>query len=210
MLYKSLQLKDATVNLETRIITAYSSTWDLDQGGDIIKSGAFAKTIAERLDRVKVLRNHNQLIGRPISAKEDARGLLTESYIGKHELGEETLMLAKDGILDSMSIGYSIPNGKSNFDGDTRIINEVKLYEWSVVDFPMNEAARILDVKSLEQKLKSGNITLDELTRLSTSIDELKALLTNEPPQGTQDGLQPQELAELKSLAENWGAFART
>ena len=205
MLYKSLQLKDATVNLETRIITAYSSTWDLDEGRDIIKAGSFTKTIAERLDRVKVLRNHNQLIGRAISAKEDGKGLLTESYIGKHDLGEETLMLAKDGILDSMSIGYSVPNGKSSYDGDIRTITEVKLYEWSVVDFPMNEAARILDVKSLEQKLKSGNITLDELTRLSTSIDELKALLSNEPSNDTQDGLQPHEATQLKDALNLFG-----
>jgi transcription elongation factor len=74
----------------------------------------------------------------------------------------------------------------------------------------MNEDARILYVKSLERKLKSGNITLDELTRLSVAIDELKALLTVEPPKGTHAELQPQELAELKSAVEFWANIGRT
>ena len=69
MEYKSLQIKDADVNLEQRIIRAYASTFDLDQGNDIIHPGSFKKTISERLDRVKVLRNHSDLIGRPISAR---------------------------------------------------------------------------------------------------------------------------------------------
>jgi HK97 family phage prohead protease len=211
MHYKSLQLKDATIDMGARTITAYSAAFSKDQGDDIIMPGAFKKTISERLDRIKVLRNHDMMLGKAMSAVEDGYGLKTVSYIGKHALGEETLILAKDGILDSMSIGYSIPQGKSSEDADgTRIITEMKLIEWSVVDFAMNEDARILDVKSLERKLKSGNITLDELNRLSVAIDELKALLTVEPPKGTHAELQPQELAELKSAVEFWANIGRT
>lgn len=204
MEYKSLQIKDADVNLEKRIIRAYASTWDLDQGNDIIHAGAFKKTVSERLGRVKVLRNHSDLIGRPLSAVEDGKGLLTESYIGKHDLGEETLMLAKDGILDSLSIGYSIPNGKSNYDGDVRNIHEVKLFEWSVVDFPMNEAARILDVKNLHDKIKKGSLDPQELKSLADMLGDLTALLKQEPPKGTPVA-QPQDLTELYDSIKNWG-----
>ena len=211
MHYKSLQLKDSSVDMGNRTITAYSAAFSLDQGVDIIMPGSFKKTISERLDRIKVLRNHDQMLGKPMSAIEDGYGLKTVSYIGKHALGEETLLLAKDGILDSMSIGYNIPEGKSSQNADgVRIITEMKLIEWSVVDFAMNEDARILDVKSLEAKLKGGTITLDELNRLSKSIDELKALLSDEPSPDTRAELQPQEMAELKRAVELWAKFGRT
>ena len=209
MEYKSLQIKDADVNLEQRIIRAYASTFDLDQGNDIIHPGAFKKTISERLDRVKVLRNHSDLIGRPISAIEDGKGLLTESYIGKHDLGEETLMLAKDGILDSLSIGYSVPSGKSNYSGDIRNIHEVKLFEWSVVDFPMNEAARIIDVKSIETAIKNGTLNQKELKSLVDMLGDLTALLKDEPSSDTLTIEQPQDLSELKNLIKNWGKSAQ-
>lgn len=209
MEYKSLQIKDADVNLEQRIIRAYASTFDLDQGNDIIHPGAFKKTISERLDRVKVLRNHSDLIGRPISAIEDGKGLLTESYIGKHDLGEETLMLAKDGILDSLSIGYSVPSGKSNYSGDIRNIHEVKLFEWSVVDFPMNEAARIIDVKSIETAIKNGTLNQKELKTLVDMLGDLTALLKDEPSSDTLTIEQPQDLSELKNLIKNWGKSAQ-
>ena len=209
MEYKSLQIKDADVNLEQRIIRAYASTFDLDQGNDIIHPGSFKKTISERLDRVKVLRNHSDLIGRPISAIEDGKGLLTESYIGKHDLGEETLMLAKDGILDSLSIGYSVPSGKSNYSGDIRNIHEVKLFEWSVVDFPMNEAARIIDVKSIETAIKNGTLNQKELKSLVDMLGDLTALLKDEPSSDTLTIEQPQDLSELKNLIKNWGKSAQ-
>ena len=209
MEYKSLQIKDADVNLEQRIIRAYASTFDLDQGNDIIHPGSFKKTISERLDRVKVLRNHSDLIGRPISAIEDGKGLLTESYIGKHDLGEETLMLAKDGILDSLSIGYSVPSGKSNYSGDIRNIHEVKLFEWSVVDFPMNEAARIIDVKSIETAIKNGTLNQKELKSLVDMLGDLTALLKDEPSSDTPTIEQPQDLSELKDLIKNWGKSAQ-
>ena len=209
MEYKSLQIKDADVNLEQRIIRAYASTFDLDQGNDIIHPGSFKKTISERLDRVKVLRNHSDLIGRPISAIEDGKGLLTESYIGKHDLGEETLMLAKDGILDSLSIGYSVPSGKSNYSGDIRNIHEVKLFEWSVVDFPMNEAARIIDVKSIETAIKNGTLNQKELKSLVDMLGDLTALLKDEPSLDTLTIEQPQDLNELKDLIKNWGKSAQ-
>lgn len=205
MEFKSLQIKDADVDLNKRVIRAYASTFDLDQGGDIIHPGAFKKTVSERLDRVKVLRNHSDLIGRPISAIEDGKGLLTESYIGKHDLGEETLMLAKDGILDSLSIGYSIPIGKSSYDGEIRNIHEVKLFEWSVVDFPMNEAARILDIKQIHDKIKKGLLDPQELKNLADMLGDLTALLKNEPSIDTPIIEQPQDLTELFDSIKNWG-----
>lgn len=209
MEYKSIQFKDADVNMDKRIIRGYASTYDIDQGNDIIQKGAFKKTLSERMGRIKVLRNHKELIGKPVSAIEDGRGLITESYIAKTALGDETLALAKEGILDSMSIGYVVPQGKSNYDGDVRVISEVKLYEWSMVDFPMNEAAVITDVKSLHSKIKAGDISPQELKQLSEMVADLSALLTRQEPQSTleNDG-QPHDVKSLLDDIKNWGKLA--
>lgn len=208
MEYKTLEIKADSVDAEKRIITGYASTWDIDQGKDIIHPGAFKKTLSERFGKLKVLRNHHQLLGRPISAVEDSKGLLTESYIGRTPLGDEALALAKDGILDKFSIGFSIPQGKSEFNEETgvRDIHEVKLYEWSLVDFPMNEAAILTGVKSIRAELMlNKTINQTELKALAEMVSELNALLKSEPSQDTRALMQPQDLDELANLVKNWG-----
>ena len=207
MEYKSIQFKDADVDTEKRIIRGYASTYDIDQGNDIIQPGAFKKTLSERMGRIKVLRNHKELIGKPLEAYEDGKGLVTTSYIAKTELGDETLALAKEGILDSMSIGYVVPQGKSNYDGDIRSISEVKLYEWSMVDFPMNEAAVITDVKSLHEKIKQGTLDQNELKQLAAMVADLNALLTKQEPSDDtlSNGGQPHDLKSLLDDIKQWG-----
>lgn len=207
MEYKAIQFKDADVNMDKRIIRGYASTYDMDQGGDIIHQGAFTKTLKERMGRIKVLRNHKELIGKPVSAMEDGHGLVTESYIAKTALGDETLMLAREGVLDSMSIGYVVPQGKSNYEGDVRNITEVKLFEWSMVDFPMNEAATITDVKQLHDKICSGTLEPQELKQLTELLADLNALLVKQKPSNdtfANDG-QPHDLKSLIGDIKNWG-----
>jgi len=149
--YKAVQFK--ADDIEGRTFSGYASTYDLDQGGDVIMPGAFTKTLAERAGRVKVLWQHGEPIGKPKSMREDERGLYVEAQISKTRLGDEALELMRDGVIDSMSIGYSVPQGKSRYDDKgSRIIEELTLYEFSAVTFPMNEAAIITGIKSLSYK----------------------------------------------------------
>src|SRR5699024_10780708 len=140
MEHKSVSFK--ADDIEGRTFSGYASTWDKDLGGDIIAKGAFAKTLSERAGRVKVLWQHSEPIGNPVSMREDERGLFVEAQLSKTRLGDEALELMRDGVIDQMSIGYSVPEGKSERDSDgNRLIKELKLYEFSAVTFPMNEAA---------------------------------------------------------------------
>lgn len=151
MEYKALQFKAEDVDGDSRMISGYASTYDLDQGGDIIVKGAFAKTLETNSKRVKVLWQHNSQmpIGRPLSMVEDERGLYVQSYIAKTRQGDEALELAREGIIDSMSIGYVVRDADYKDDG-VRLIKELDLMEYSLVTWPMNEAAVITGVKSLE------------------------------------------------------------
>lgn len=149
--YKAMQFKAEDIDADKRIISGYASTYDLDQGGDIIVRGAFSKTLETNAKRVKVLWQHNSQmpIGRPVSMKEDDRGLYVESYIAKTRQGDEALELAREGIIDSMSIGYMVRESDYKDDG-VRVIKELDLMEYSLVTWPMNESAIITGVKSLE------------------------------------------------------------
>ena len=206
MEYKATQFKADSVDASARTFSGYASTWDLDQGNDIIHKGAFSKTLAERGNRVKVLWQHSEPLGMPVSMVEDDKGLFVTGKISKTRLGDEALELMRDGVVDQMSIGFSIPQGKSSYDEkDIRHITEIKLMEFSPVTFPMNEAAHILDVKSIETALKKGSLDKRELKSLIDMLSDLNALLKPEPLKGTLGDNQPQDLKGLFDSIKKWG-----
>lgn len=209
---KALQFKESDVSLSERTFKGYAATWDKDQGGDIITPGAFTKTISERGNRVKVLWQHSEPLGMPTLMREDDKGLYVEGRISKTRLGDEALELMRDGVIDQMSIGFSIPSGKSEYSGndDARIIREVKLFEFSPVTFPMNENAYITGVKSLREQLQhGGKLNAEQVKELSSLLEEMKALLTGAAGKPTANAQQPQDLKALLDAVQNFGALAR-
>lgn len=210
MEYKSLEIKDQSVDMDQRIIEGYASTRDIDQGNDIIHEGAFSKTIRERfpVGKIKVLRNHNALIGIPLEMREDGNGLWTKSRISKTQAGDETLELARDGALSAMSIGYSIPSGKSEEKDGIRHIKEVKLFEYSMVDFPMNESAIITGVKQIEHALRSG-VLYEEREPLLKALQELEALIKSQPGKTTENVDEPQDVSEALAALKDFDDYLR-
>lgn len=188
MEFKSIELKETAIDMSARTIEGYAATWDLDQTNDIINKGAFTKTIDEgfKNGRVKMLWQHDAPLGMPSEMFEDDRGLYVKGKISRTQLGDEALELMRDGVVDRMSIGFSIPQNKSGFtDEGVRIISEVKLFEFSPVTFPANEAAHILAVKSLHEQLiicKSKGINPKDVKEFSRMLCELKTLIDVKEP----------------------------
>jgi HK97 family phage prohead protease len=127
-------------------------------GGDFgftetFRRGAFARTIAERGDKVKFLAMHDYEalpIGRATVLREDTAGLYGEFRVSKTTAGDEVLELVRDGSLDGLSIGFhAIPAG-DRWSSDRQSVErtEVKLYEVSAVAFPAYETALIGGVRS--------------------------------------------------------------
>lgn len=181
---------EAKVDAENRIVEGYASTWDLDEVDDVIERGAFAKTIAERAGLIKVLWQHFDPLGKPEHMEEDTTGLFTRSRISKTTLGDDALQLMADGVVDRMSIGFTIPRGKADIETDpetgneVRRIREVKLFEYSPVTFAANEAAVITGVKQLQDFAMREGRSLSKSTRsqIEQSIENLKALLEGRQP----------------------------
>lgn len=207
---KAYELKESSVDMDTRIFSGYASTWDMDQVGDVIHQGAFIKSITEAFpaNRIKVLWQHGEPLGMPTEMREDSYGLYVKGKISKTRLGDEALELMRDGVVDRMSIGFTIPQGKSDYDEEgTRHIREIKLMEFSPVTFPANEAAIITGVKTIEQALEYATDT--DYPALLKRLDNLKALIEQKQPHSTARTTEPPELDEVADLIKSLSSFAR-
>lgn len=207
---KAYELKESSVDMDTRTFSGYASTWDIDQVGDVIHQGAFIKSITEAFPakRIKVLWQHGEPLGMPTEMREDEYGLYVKGKISKTRLGDEALELMRDGVVDRMSIGFTIPQGKSDYDEEgTRHIREIKLMEFSPVTFPANEAAIITGVKTIEQALEYATDT--DYPALLKRLDNLKALIEQKQPHSTARTTEPPELDEVADLIKSLSSFAR-
>ena len=206
---KALKFEIKKDDIAGRVFSGYASTFDVDLGGDIITPGAFKKTIDGRQDKIKVLWQHNEPIGKSMRLYEDSIGLFVEGKVSKTRLGDEAIELMRDRVIDQMSIGFSIPAGKSEMsDEGLRIIREVKLFEFSPVTFPMNENAIITSVKNMKDAIALGQIEQKDLQELSELLTDIKTLLSTEPSKNTQPQNQPSEIEMLSKALDNFGASA--
>lgn len=196
--HKIMVPAEVKVHMEKRLIEGYASVFDVrDFGGDVVQKGAYSKTIQDRLpkNRIKVMRDHEKPIGLPLELREDSHGLFAVSKISETELGDETLTLARDGVLDGMSVGIGILQQKFGpHDGKaSRFIKEVMLHEYSICTFPMNDDARVTSVKAFDDAVGylrglpdamriitergAGELTEEELRKAMEATLELDHLL---------------------------------
>lgn len=186
---KSIQFKADDIDTSKRTFKGYASTYDLDQGGDIILPGAFKKTLSERADRIKVMWEHFDPIGKPTLMREEEKGLYVEGAISNTTRGKDTLILMEDGVIDTMSIGYNAVKTSSDKDSN-RVISEIKLFEFSLVTFPMNEGAIVTDMKSIKRELKRRSFKNDE------QMDEIRGLVVELMKIVSEEQIEEEDLPE--------------
>jgi HK97 family phage prohead protease len=154
---QTLQTKTANFELkqepgEDGIFEGYASVFDVvDHGMDVVAKGAFRKSL-DSGRKVKMLWQHDKtkVIGVWDEMREDERGLYVKGRLLKDvALGREAMALMRAGAIDSMSIGYRTIEAVPEAGGRVRKLTELDLFEVSVVTFPMNESARVTDVKSI-------------------------------------------------------------
>lgn len=146
---------------EDRTFDAYASTWDVDEVDDRIQDGAFTRTLKDRFETplreygysdIPLFRDHESNIGITLEMREDRVGLWVKARVSRTSLGNDTLELLRDRAISRMSIGYIVTKARYEQDPRTgrqiRVIEELILLEVSVVTFPANDKARVLQVKS--------------------------------------------------------------
>lgn len=215
------------LNVKQGIVTGYFSKFNnVDADGDIIRPGAFTKTIKENgpessLPRIKHLLNHDPSLplGVLTSLKEDGYGLLYESQVGSHELGEDFIKMVESGLITEHSIGFKIIKRNQIQSYENYIknpslgqyeITEIKLYEGSsLTAWGANPYTPITSLKSandmdllvakheaIEKFCRNTNATDDTIQMLLLHSKQLAQMLvdmkrTTEPEQS----IQPEENA---------------
>lgn len=129
----------------------YASTFgNIDRTEDVVMPGAFAKTIKAHNGTMPMLWQHrwDEVIGKFVSMREDARGLFVEGRINLGtERGKEAYALLKATDLNTMSIGYQTLDYEFDKQVGVRFLKELELYEISLVTIPANEQAVVTGVK---------------------------------------------------------------
>lgn len=159
-----LERKFSTLEAETvtddGVITGYASHFNIiDQGGDIVVPGAYSKSLKERHPRMLWGHDPDHPIGKWNVVKEDEKGLYVEGQIALGTTkGRDVYELIKMGAIEGLSIGYL--SAKTGVKDGARLLQEVKLYEISVVAFPMQVEASVESFKDMDfilEASKSGD-----------------------------------------------------
>lgn len=125
----------------------YAAIFDrVDRGGDLVRAGAFARTLKQ--GPVPLLWQHQT--GRPIGRieylREDRRGLRVIGRLSAGAAGREAAALLEEGAVRGLSFGYRVresrPSRGSGLAG-VRELTELELVEVSLVTLPMQPKARV-------------------------------------------------------------------
>ncbi|MDZ4771211.1 MAG: phage major capsid protein [Chloroflexota bacterium] len=148
----------------------------LDDGCDIIASGAFTRSIVERGTRVHVLDNHQvdsvmRIVGKTLDLREVGRDELPSALLARHPdatgglwtrtqylletpEGEGVFRRIAAGAVGEYSVGFDVTASRREtiMRGDrpvqARIITEARLWEYSPVIWGMNPATATVGVKA--------------------------------------------------------------
>lgn len=200
---QSLEVKD--VDPKTRRVKVALSAYDnIDSDGDIIRRGAFAKSILERGPdstsnrKIAFLRHHDweQPIGVWKQLEETNDHLVGIGELGRSTKGNDALLDYQDGIIREHSIGFNyIPDKMTPIEREGNNYMEVKevvLWEGSAVTFGANSSTMTLDV--------SKGFSKEALEKINK---EMACLISAIKSGGTDDRLYSLEM-RLKMVKDKY------
>jgi HK97 family phage prohead protease len=171
------------LRLEIKEITAegtfeglLSPYGNVDNGNDVVEPGAYTKTLKERGSKVPLLWQHKAdtpvgellLEDRPEGLWAKGRLLLDDPNAQRAHL------YIKAKIVRGLSIGFETV--KDSIEKGVRHLKEIKLYEGSIVTFPMNEMALITSVKQSGEEKGDFNEELLETQTLDGYYQMMESL----------------------------------
>lgn len=206
MSVKSVEVKVKSVDLEEGVISGYASVFgNVDSYGDIVVKGAFSRFLVEAKVKGKVIPvfyGHNMEdpranIGRVIELREDEHGLWFKAQLdlSGETYGRLVYSQLKDGRLDSLSFGFSVIDSRSTSRGYE--LQDLELYEISVVPIPANKEALITEVKA-GRAISAKN--MDLIRRAYEALGELLEAYGDEPDSVEEEGQKGIPMAEVMAL----------
>lgn len=222
--YQIKTIDSVALDIDTerrKVKVAIASMGNLDRDGDIIATGAFTKTIAERgpsgANEVWHLLDHRASLQTALSKAEEV-GIqgdllyLVSSYRDTFAWREIAWPLYEKGDITQHSIGFSVVNQTKRKDYNE--ITEVALWEGSAVLWGANPNTPTLEVaksfgitkenddlpvriERMEKALKSDKFDEDVRSLLLIELRQIKSLYEKETT-------QPDNTTEPESKGLNW------
>lgn len=187
---KSCSLKSA----DNGKISGYFSTYDKepDSYGDIIEPGAFTATIAKRLESghpFPLCWNHDfsSVIGYITKIEDTDKGPYVEAEFLDTQQAQDVRKMLQSGAVYQFSFAYDVlkrrdPDAEEKANGVYNVLQEVEVYEVSVVTVPANQNAVVTDVKAaLAEEIKSGRRNRKSDEDIIKQIITLAQSLLDEP-----------------------------
>jgi HK97 family phage prohead protease len=113
-----------------------------DRGGDVVRAGAFRRSLERGAGAVPLLWQHDMArpVGRIEYLKEDGRGLRVIARLSAGSAGREAAALLRKGAVAGLSFGYRVRKASG---ARPRELEDVELVEISLVTVPMQPKARV-------------------------------------------------------------------
>lgn len=158
--FLNLEIKEVSEKGEFEgMLSPYNN---VDEGNDLVEPGAYTKTLRDKGNKIPLLWQHRPDVPVGELDLEDRK----EGLWCKGKLlmplpeAQKAYLLIKHRIVKGLSIGYETV--KDVVEEGIRHLKEIKLFEGSIVTFPMNEMALISAVKANG----GDNSFTDVLTRI--------------------------------------------
>ena len=207
MLFKSIELKADEVGK----VAGFFSTYDKepDSYGDIIEPGAFTNTIEKRKTTghpFPLCFNHDfdKVIGRVESIEDKDVGPYIEATFLDTQLAQDVRTMLKSEAIYQFSFAYDVlkrrdPTEEEKAAGVMNVLQEIELFEVSIVTVPANQHAVVTEVKSVEPETKQGKRNSRKDADVINQIIELAKSLLDEP----DDTTEPEENSEKAQIEVN-------
>jgi HK97 family phage prohead protease len=144
---------------------------------EVCSAGAF-DGIERRANRIRVNRDHDltRTVGRALSLHPSRQeGLIAEVRIAQTPLGDETLTLADEEILDASAGFLPMPGGEKWETRSRRRLNKCWLGHIALVPEPAYDSARVLSVRQAAAAIKEVEAIVS-----TPHLDQLRAELLAE------------------------------
>lgn len=168
----------------------------LDGYNEIVAPGAFSRSLKRYMEKPVLRYMHAEPVGLAVRAVEMPEGLVIAGRISDTATGRDCRTLLADGVIKSLSIGFSTvasmrldgeeavkqywqkcgyvpsPDEMRRIKYGARVLTDIDLYEVSLVDIPANGECDITAVKAA----LSGRFTAaDLLSSARLQLDGVKA-----------------------------------
>ncbi len=148
----------------------YASLFDLrDRSGDVVKRGAFGRTLAAKpVSAIRLLHQHkaDEPIGVWEDIREDTRGLFVRGrLVLTSPRAREIWALLRERAIDGLSIGYKTVRAGKTKAPKGRTLFDIDLWEISLVTFPLLMGARVTRIEGESGRSDGSGVTLTTALR---------------------------------------------